>query len=101
MKETFMKGHFFPSYPCGVITVAFGLTFGQIRKVFDAWFEGNPSFNTNEYDREFENFYTTILSNARRKYRDEHKDSLPSARIRRFKARAKRAKAHTEQTTTL
>lgn len=101
MKYSFMKGHFFPSYPCGVITVAFGLTFGQIRKVFDAWFEGNPSFNTNEYDREFENFYTTILSNARRKYRDEHQDSLPSARIRRFKARAKRAKAHTEQTTTL
>lgn len=88
MKYSFMKGHFFPSYPCGVITATFGLTFGQIRKVFDAWFEGNPDFNTNEYDEEFENFYTTILSNARRKYREEHQDSLPSAKMRRTKARA-------------
>lgn len=101
MKYSFMKGHFFPSYPCGVITAAFGLTFGQIRQVFKAWFEGNPNFRTDEYDREFENFYTTILSNARRKYRDEHQDSLPSARIRRFKARAKRAKARAEQTAIL
>lgn len=99
MKYSFMKGHFFPSYPCGVITAAFGLTFDQIRKVFDAWFEGNSSFNTNEYDIEFENFYTTILSNARRKYRDEHQDSLPSVKIRIAKARIRRAKACAEQTT--
>ena len=40
MKYSFMKGHFFPSYPCGVITAAFGLTLDQIVKVFNAWFEG-------------------------------------------------------------
>jgi hypothetical protein len=101
MKYSFMKGHYFPSYPCGVITAAFGLTLGQIRKVFDAWFEGNPYFNTNEYGREFENFYTTILSNARRKYRDEHQDSLPSTKMRRTKARIRRAKARAERNTTL
>lgn len=101
MKYSFMKGHFFPSYPCGVITAAFGLTFDQIRKVFNAWFEGNPSFNTNEYDFEFENFYTAILSNARRKYRREHRDSLPSVKIRRAKARIRRAKDRTEQNKTI
>lgn len=99
MKYSFMKGHFFPSYPCGVITAAFGLTFDQIRKVFNAWFEGNPSVDTNAYDFEFENFYTAILSNARRKYRDEHQDSLPSTKIRIAKARIRRAKACAEQTT--
>lgn len=99
MKYSFMKGHFFPSHPCGVITAAFGLTFDQIRKVFNAWFEGNPSVDTNAYDFEFENFYTTILSNARRKYRDEHQDSLPSAKMKRIKNRVRRAKARAEQTT--
>lgn len=34
MKYSFMKGHFFPSYPCGVITTVFGLTAWSLDYVF-------------------------------------------------------------------